>query len=96
MASEEKGEWAQTADEGIVPAELGGTDADEDALPDDPQLGSAVTGETTGDDEPATEEGIDLQAGDSADAVAHGGPEIPEDAEPDLKDVAAARRERDQ
>jgi hypothetical protein len=61
-----------------------------------PQLGSAVTGETTGDDEPATDEGIDLEAGDNADAMAQGGPDIPEDAEPDLKDVAAAQRERDQ
>jgi hypothetical protein len=96
MASEDKGEWAQTADEGIVPADLGGTDADEGMLPDDPELGSSVTGETTGDDEPATAEGIDLEAGDNADAVTDGGPDVPQDAEPDLKDIAAAQRERDQ
>jgi len=96
MTSEDKGEWAQTAEEGIVPADLGGAEADEEMLPDDPELGSAVTGETTGDDAPATEEGIDREAGDNADAVAQGGPEVPEDAEPDLKDVTAAQRDRDQ
>jgi hypothetical protein len=96
MTSEGKGEWAKTADEGIVPADLGGTEAPEDVLPDDPELGSAVTGETTGSDEPATEEGIDLEAGDNADAVTQGGPDVPEDAEPDLKDVSAAQRERAQ
>jgi hypothetical protein len=86
----EKGEWAQTADEGIVPAELGGADAPDELLADDPELGSAVTGETTGSDEPATESGVDLGGGDNADAVTDGGPEVPEDAEPDLKDIAAA------
>jgi hypothetical protein len=96
MASEDKGEWAQTADEGIVPSDLGGTDAPDEMLPDDPELGSDVTGKTTGDDEPATAEGIDLEAGDNADAVTDGGPEVPEDAEPDLKDIATAQRERDQ
>jgi hypothetical protein len=96
MASGEKGEWAQIADEGIVPADLAGAEADDEVLPDDPELGSAVTGETTGDDAPATAEGIDLEAGDKADAVAQGGPAVPEDAEPDLKDIAAAQRERDQ
>jgi hypothetical protein len=96
MASEDKGEWAQTADEGIVPADLGGADAPDEMLSDDPELGSDVTGETTGDDAPATAEGIDLEAGDKADAVTDGGPDVPEHAEPDLKDVAAAQRERDQ
>jgi hypothetical protein len=65
----EKGEWAGKADEGVVPAELGGSD------------------------EPATESGIDLSAGDNADAVTDGGPDVPADAEPDLKDVGAAARE---
>jgi hypothetical protein len=37
-----------------------------------------VTGRT-GSDEPATESGIDLSAGD-ADAVTDGGPELPDDA----------------
>jgi len=72
---EDKGEWAETADEGIVPDELSG---DEDA---------AVLGRTTGSDEPATEEGVDLSAGDEADATADGGVELPDGAEPDLKDA---------
>ena len=85
---EDKGEWAETADEGVVPDALG-----EDRLDDkEPELGSAVTGETTGDDAPATAEGIDLSAGDQADAVTDGGPKPPEDAEPDLKDVGAGNR----
>ena len=45
------------------------------------------SGETTGSDEPATEEGIDRGAGDDADATTDGGAEPPPDAEPDLKDV---------
>jgi hypothetical protein len=91
----EKGPWAAQADEGVVPAELGGSDAPRDMLADDPELGSSVLGETTGSDEPATERGVDLSAGDHADAVTDGGPDVPEDAEPDLKDVAAAAREAD-
>ena len=39
---------------------------------DDPSVG-----ETTGDDTPATSEGIDLSAGDDADAVTDGGPKPP-------------------
>ena len=82
---DEKGEWAGTADEGVVPDALG-----EDHLEDkEPELAGAVTGETTGDDTPATSEGIDLSAGDQADAVTDGGPKPPGDAEPDLKDVGA-------
>jgi hypothetical protein len=74
---EHKGEWAEVADEGIAPVE------DDDAK---------VTGETTGSDEPATSEGIDLSAGDDADATTDGGPpEPPSDAEPDLKDAPSAR-----
>jgi hypothetical protein len=91
----EKGPWAETAAEGIVPAELGGSDAPREALAEDPQLGSEALGETTGSDEPATEEGIDPSAGDAADATADGGPEPPEGAEPDLKDAAGAPREVD-
>ena len=90
-----KGDWAGTADEGVVPAELGGSDAPREMLADDPELGSSVLGETTASDEPATESGVDLSAGDRADAVTDGGPEVPQDAEPDLKDVAAAAREAD-
>jgi hypothetical protein len=82
---DDKGKWAETADEGVVPDALG-----EERLDDkDPELDGAVTGETTGDDSPATAEGIDLSAGDNADAVTDGGPKAPEDAEPDLKDVGA-------
>jgi hypothetical protein len=91
----EKGEWGARAAEGVVPAELGGSDAPRELLDDDPELESAVLGETTGSDEPATEAGIDRQGGDRADATSDGGPEPPERAEPDLKDVAAAARKRD-
>jgi hypothetical protein len=80
MSDKDKGEWAETADEGVVPDDLG---SDDD---------SAVTGRTTGSSEPATEAGVDRTAGDEADATADGGSEPPEDAEPDLKDVSAAQR----
>ena len=82
---ENKGEWAETADEGVVPDELGTGDEDD-----------AVLGRTTGSDEPATEEGIDLSAGDDADATSDGGVELPEGAEPDLKDAAEAARKAQQ
>ena len=42
-------------------------------------------------DEPATESGVDLSGGDNADAVTDGGPDLPDDAEPDLKDAPTAR-----
>ena len=77
----EKGEWARTSDEGIAPTE---------PQPAEPELGSAVTGRYADSDEPATESGIDLSAGDNADAVRDGGAELPDDAEPDLKDAANA------
>lgn len=86
----EKGEWGGTAGDGVVPAELGGSDAPREMLDEDPELGSSVLGRTTGSDEPATEDGIDLTAGDDADAASAGGPDVPDEAEPDLKDVAAA------
>jgi hypothetical protein len=86
----EKGEWSATAAEGVVPAELGGSDAPREMLAEDPELDSSVLGRTTGSDEPATEDGVDLSAGDNADAASDGGPDVPEDAEPDLKDVGAA------
>jgi hypothetical protein len=91
----EKGQWAETAAEGIVPAGLGGSDAPSDMLADDPQLGSSALGETTGSDEPATERGIDPSAGDEADATTDGGPQRPEDEEPDLKDAGAPPRQVD-
>jgi hypothetical protein len=89
----EKGEWSRAAAEGLVPPELGGSDAPRELLADDPELGSSVLGETTGSDEPATEEGVDLSGGDHADATSDGGPEVPEDAEPAMRDAAAAQRE---
>jgi hypothetical protein len=58
-----------------------------------PHPAPSVHAQTTGSDEPATESGIDLSAGDNADAVTDGGPDVPADAEPDLKDVGAAARE---
>jgi hypothetical protein len=67
---ENKGPWAEVAEEGIVPR------------PDDEDTAD-VTGETTGDDTPATEDGIDLSAGDNADATTDGG--APETN--DLKDA---------
>lgn len=85
----EKGEWAGTASEGIVPAELGGSDAPREMLAEDPELGSSVLGRTTGSDAPATEDGIDLSAGDDADATSDGGPEVAEGVEPDLRDAAS-------
>ena len=81
MDNKDKGEWAETADEGVVPDDLGGDEGD-----------SAVLGRTTGSDEPATEAGVDRSGGDEADATSDGGSEPPGDAEPDLKDVGAAQR----
>jgi hypothetical protein len=81
--TEDKGDWAETADEGVVPDELG---ADEDA---------AVLGRTTGSDEPATKEGVDLSAGDEADATSDGGVELPDGAEPDLKDAMGGHQRPD-
>jgi hypothetical protein len=64
-------------------------------LADDPELGSEVLGRTTGSDEPATDGGIDLSAGDDADATADGGPEVPEGVEPDLRDAASGPSQSD-
>ena len=92
----EKGEWAETAAEGIVPAELGGSDAPRELLEEDPELGSEALGETTGSDEPATERGIDPSAGDEADATTDGGPAPTEEGgEPDLKDAGSPPRQVD-
>ena len=75
----EKGEWSEGAREGIVPR-----DPEADA-----ESGGAL-GRTTGSDEPATAEGIDLSAGDQADATRDGHVELPADGEPDLKDAMGA------
>lgn len=91
----EKGPWAAQAAEGVVPAELGGSDAPEEMLDDDPELGSAALGQPASSQEPATESGIDPAAGDRADATEHGGPRTPGKAEPDLKDAASGPRQAD-
>ena len=91
----DKGPWAETATEGVVPGELGGSDAPRELLAEDPELGSSVLGESTGSDEPATEGGIDPGAGDEADATSHGGPERSDEGEPDLKDAGAPPRQVD-
>ena len=88
MTDDDKGEWAKTAEEGVVPDALGEDRVDEK----EPELTSAVTGETTGGDSPATRDGIDLSAGDNADALTDGGQKPPEGVEPDLKDVGATGR----
>ena len=90
-----KGEWAATAQEGIVPAELGGSDAPGEILEAAPGMDDAALGRTTGSGDPATEGGIDPTAGDRADAVTDGGPALPDDAEPDTKDVGQAAIKRD-
>ena len=89
----EKGEWGAQAAEGVVPAELGGSDAPREMLDDDPELESEVLGRTTGSPEPATEGGVDPESGDDADATSDGGPVPADRAEPDLKDVGIANRE---
>ena len=76
-----------------VPPELGGSDAPRELLRRKTRSSGSVLGETTGSDEPATEDGVDLSGGDNADATSDGGPEVPEDAEPAMRDAAAAQRE---
>lgn len=94
----EKGQWAQTAAEGVVPDELG---ADAPDRGNEPELTGSVVGITTGSDEPATEEGVDRKAGDQADATSAGAPEgavLPNSehaGEPDLKDAAVGPRQSD-
>jgi hypothetical protein len=91
----EKGDWASNAQDGVVPPELGGSDAPREMLEEDPELGSDVLGRSAESDEPATEGGVDLSAGDNADAVTDGGAEVPDGAEPDLKDAAAKQPQLD-
>jgi hypothetical protein len=90
----EKGPWAGTVGEGIVPAELGGSDAPAEMLEDAPDVKDDALGRTTGSNEPATDGGIDPEAGDNADAMAHGGPELPDSGEVDTKDVGQAAIKR--
>jgi hypothetical protein len=73
-----KGDWAEHAAEGIVPAEQGGSDAPREMLAPDPELGSSVLGQTTGSDVPATDSGVDSSAGDDADATTRDGANLPD------------------
>ncbi len=93
--AQRKGDWAATAEDGMVPAPLGGSDAPRELLDDDPQLGSPVLGETTGSDEPATDAGIDPSGGAQADAVTDGGVAKGPGEEPDLRDAATGPRQAD-
>ena len=89
-----KGEWAGTAQDGVVPAELGGSDAPAEMLEDAPGMDDAALGRTTGSNEPATDGGIDRTDGDRADATTDGGPDLPESGDVDTKDVAQAAIKR--
>lgn len=91
----EKGQWAGNVEDGVVPADLGGSDAPREMLDEDPELDSSVLGRTTGSDEPATEKGIDPGGGDHAGATTDGGPDAPREAEPDLRDAATGARQSD-
>ncbi len=91
----EKGPWAAKAKDGVVPAELGGSDAPADLLPQDPELGSSVLGRPARSEDPTTETGVDLHGGDHADATTDGGPDVPDGVEPDLKDAASGPRQVD-
>ena len=91
----EKGPWAARAGEGIVPPELGGSDAAAEQLPEDPELGGEVLGAPARSEAPATESGIDRQSGDRADATSAGGSNVPAGTEPDLKDAASGPRQVD-
>lgn len=100
-----KGPWAAKAAEGIVPTELGGADAPPRAEEGASELGDAVTGVSTGSEEPATDTGIDHHGGEHADAIVDGAPEgavtAGDDAEPDrshepdLRDAAVGPRQSD-
>jgi hypothetical protein len=90
-----KGPWAAKARDGIVPAELGGSDGPAELQPDDPELGSSVLGRPARSDDPATDRGVDPHGGDHADATTDGGPVVPDGVEPDLKDAARGPRQVD-
>jgi hypothetical protein len=89
----EKGQWAARAEDGVVPADLGGSDAPREMLDEDPELGSDVLGRTPDSQEPALK--IDPSGGDNADATRDGGADVPEGVEPDLKDATAGPRQSD-
>ena len=93
--ADQKGPWAAKAREGVVPRELGGSDAPDSLQADDPELSSEALGQSADSDEPATEGGVDPAGGDAADATTQGGPETPSGAEPDLRDAAGGPRQSD-
>jgi hypothetical protein len=93
--AQRKGDWAAKAQDGVVPAELGGSDAPADLLPGDPELGSSVLGRPARSEDPATETGVDPRGGDHADATSDGGPDVPDGVEPDLKDIGSGPRQVD-
>jgi hypothetical protein len=93
--ADQKGPWAAKAGEGVVPPELGGSDAPDSLQAEDSELSSDALGQSAASDEPATESGVDTGAGDAADATTHGGPKPPADTEPDLRDAAAGPRQSD-
>jgi hypothetical protein len=74
---------------------MAASDRDQDAQKPREQRGGTTPDEAEAREtgEWAGKSGIDLGAGDNADAVTDGGPDVPADAEPDLKDVGAAARE---
>jgi hypothetical protein len=90
-----KGPWAAKAQDGVVPAELGGSDAPADLLPEDPELGSSVLGRPARSEDPATDTGVDPHGGDHADATTDGGSVVPDGVAPDLKDAGSGPREVD-
>ena len=73
------------------PAALGGSDAPEELLGDDPELGSAVLGRRPGQMNQQPMTGLIPTAARTADATQDGGPKLPAGAEPDLKDAVAAQ-----
>ena len=90
-----KGAWAGRARDGVVPPELGGSDAPQERVAEDSDLDDAVLGEPASSDAPATESGIDPHGGDQADATTDGGTDVPAGAEPDLKDAGRGPRQVD-
>lgn len=92
--AQDKGPWAERADEGIVPAPRVRPDAESGPV-EEGELGGSVVGVTTGSEEPATEDGVDLTGGDKADATTDGGANTVPGIEPDLKDAASGPRQVD-
>lgn len=90
----EKGPWAERADEGIARQQPARSDAESGPV-EDGELGGSVVGVTTGSEEPATEDGVDLAGGDNADATTDGGAHTVPGIEPDLKDAASGPRQAD-